>query len=142
MTSPFSVSTPAIAAESEPGLSSVHIDFSMLAERALAELHRQLSGVVPTPAEPVLVPSCFVKERSSTQTRQHGDPVLRRAQAIIDRSLPKGLSVAALAERLKLSTDHLAWCCKTRLGTTPGRWIRRQRLACARSLLGKRSNRR
>ena len=95
------VDNSAIAAESEPGLSSVHIDFSMLAERAVAELHRQLAGVVPTPTEPVLVPSCFVKERSSTQTRQHGDPILRRAQTLINRSLPQGLSVATL-KRLKL----------------------------------------
>lgn len=123
-----------MAADSVPGLTSVRVDWSMIADRALQVLHRQRSGLEPSPGT-VLVPICSIKERGSTQLREQSHPLIRRAHRLIEQALPRGLSVAVLARRLAVTPAQLAWHCAQVMQESPGRWIRRRRLDCACDLL-------
>ena len=100
-------------------LSSIRQNFEIVGYRAAAFLDRLLRGL-PTPREPVLVPSGELIVRESTRTFAVGDPLVRRALAIIHDEPVEPLKIQALLTRLgNVSQRLLEIRFKETLGRSP-----------------------
>lgn len=74
-------------------------------------------------------------EMTRQNERDLADPLIRRAQAIIEERMAQNLSVAALARELGVSHNHLTRRFRAQTGQTVVAFIREARLSRARHLL-------
>ena len=122
--------TPA-ALGHHPALSSVRVSWRLLGHGAAQQIHRLAGGEPCT--KKVLIQPLGVAVRASTSKGQ--TPFIERAEAVIKKSLPKGLSVEQLAKHLGVSSATLRRQYRQVQNLEPRAHIRWHRLIAAQDLL-------
>ena len=122
-----------VARNAETPFSSVRTPWSILAKRAALSAQQYLSSGQWDPPQPIQ--PLGVAQRKSTHLIPTDDPLIIKALSLIQRSMPAGLRVSALAKKLECSPITLGRRCKEGLGTTPHHLILRYRLMEAERLL-------
>ena len=79
--------------------------------------------------------SLYCAEASHAATRPPGHPAVRQARAIARQRACEGLGAAELAREVGVSPEHLVRLFSRELGTTPGAYLRAERVAHAVQLL-------
>lgn len=116
-------------------LSTVRLPFREVGWQAAAMLDRKVQG--KTTRNPRPFPPIGVITRTSTHAFMTPDPLLRRAQAIVEhrRREDRRLSVTALVRELRTTDVTLAQRFRRHLRTTPAAYILQRRIEYAKELL-------
>lgn len=118
----------------DPPLSTIRPPGEQVGYEAMALLDRLMQGERPPPAA-VEVPTTTLVVRESTSRGQQRDEEVEQALRMIDEEACRGLTVAHLAEALRVPRSTLEDRFAEQVGRSPGEQIDRVRLDAARRLL-------
>lgn len=125
-----------ICENTHPTLSSVELNFQSVGYQAAQRLHEILIGKKPSPPlRKIAYGMTRIVERISSSDQSGTVRLLMAAKEIIRTEACKGLTAAALAQRLNISQRYLEMHFKKTLGTTPCAEIKKRKINEAKRLL-------
>ena len=126
---------PIVCGFTNPPLTSIEPNFERMGYAAAAALDAMMRGCKLHAVNKVSIPPRGIVERASTYFLPSGQTLVDKAKTIIRQEFSKGLSVKALAIRLKVSPQLLALRFRQFSKTTPHGLILEARLEKAKTLL-------